>query len=310
MYSRIGSIALNTFREAARARVLYGLVGVAIATSLYAVAVGSFTLRAASRVISDIGGASISFYSVIVAIVLAASSLYRELQHKTVFPILARPIHRAEYIFGKYLGTVLTLATFIAIDGFVVLLTLAAVGGRPITLVLGVGLGAVSLLAIAVSKLPRWGTFLPIPWSLLMLVVSGWMASVVPGDARYVLGMCLFSLLEVSIITALATLIASFSSTFLTAVFTLGVFVIGRNADSLANLPEKVFGSFGKGLGAWVSKVVPNLHVYVPERTLLTGEAVDLALGPHLVMSGLHALGWSIVLLVGAMVVFQRRDFL
>ncbi|MCU0691648.1 MAG: ABC transporter permease subunit [Polyangiaceae bacterium] len=137
MLVRIASIALNTYREASRARILYGLVGLALATALYSLVIGAYTLRSAPRVVSDIGASSISYYSVVVAIVLSATSLYRELEHKTVFPILARPVRRAEYLLGKYFGTLLTLATFIAIDACVVLLILAGMGGRSIPLASG-----------------------------------------------------------------------------------------------------------------------------------------------------------------------------
>ena len=105
MFTRIGVVALNTYREAVRARVLHGLFGLALVTAGYCLVVGQFALHSALRVISDLGAATVSFFGIVVAVVLGATSLYRELELKTVFPILARPIHRAEYLVGKYLGT-------------------------------------------------------------------------------------------------------------------------------------------------------------------------------------------------------------
>jgi hypothetical protein len=310
MLQRIATIALNTYREAARARILYGLVGVALATALYSVVVGAYTLRSAPRVVSDLGAASISLYSIIVAIVLAATSLHRELEYKTIFPILARPVRRSEYIVGKTLGNLLTLAVFIAIDGFVVLLTLAAMGGRSVPLVAGIGLGSVVLLVFLVLKVKSLGTYAPIPWAFAMLVVASVLASVYPDERRVVLGMCLLTLFEVAIVTGIATVFASFSSPFLTAVLTLGLFAVGRQADSLAQLPVKVFGQFIHEVGVLLSKVVPNLHVYVPARPLLTGEALEASLGSYLGMAGLQSLGWTVGLLVVSIVIFQKRDFL
>ena len=241
---------------------------------------------------------------------LTASSLHRELEHKTIFPVLARPVRRSEYILGKYLGTMLTLGVFIAIDGFVVLLTLSAMGGRSVPLVVAIGVGSIAALVVAVLKIKSLGTFAPIPWSIAMLVVGALLASVFPDERRLVLSMCALTFMEVSIITAVGTVFASFSSPFLTAVLTLGVFAVGRQADSLARLPVKMFGQLVHDIGAFLAKIVPNLHVYVPARPLLTGETMDVTLGPYLGMAAVQSLGWTAGLLVVAMLIFQRRDFL
>ena len=79
------------------------------------------------------------------------TSLYRELEQKTIFPISSRPIHRAEYVVGKYAGTLLTLGVFIALDGAAVLLILARHGGRSWG-----ALGAAVALLVAVPALVAW----------------------------------------------------------------------------------------------------------------------------------------------------------
>ena len=55
---------------------------------------------------------------------------------------------------------------------------------------------------------------------------------------------------------------------------------------------------------------MPNLHVYVPARPLLTGEAMETPLGQYLGMAGLQSVGWTMGLLVVSMIIFQKRDFL
>src|SRR5512143_3435109 len=100
MLTRIGVVLLNTYREAVRARVLHGLFALAIATAGYCLVVGAFALNSSLRVVSDLGAASVSLYGIIVAVVLGATSLYRELELKTLFPILARPVSRTEYLAG------------------------------------------------------------------------------------------------------------------------------------------------------------------------------------------------------------------
>jgi Cu-processing system permease protein len=308
MFGRIGAIALNTYREAVRARLLLGLGALALATALYSIAVGEFSLRSGSRVVADLGGASISLYSILVAVVMGATSLYRELEQKTLFPILARPIDRAEYLVGKYLGMLLTLAVFIALDAAAVLFILARHGGRSF-FTLGGAVGGIVVCAIASAwHSPRLRTFGPIAWAVVALTVAMLLSSGAADDRRLVLGGALLSFFEVMIVTAVAMVFSSFSSPFLTAVFTVGVFIVGREADTLARLPVRVFGPFIKQLGLGLSKIVPNLQVYVPPRALLTGEAPGALLPAYLGLGGLSALAWSTGLLVVAHAIFRRRD--
>jgi hypothetical protein len=124
------------------------------------------------------------------------------------------------------------------------------------------------------------------------------------------LGLGILTMCEVAIVAGFATLFSSFSSPFLTAIFTFGVFLVGRSADTLAKLPVRVFGEAIHSAGVWLSKVVPNLMLYVPPRPLLTGEASDVALWPYVGRAALHALGWSVLLLASASVIFRRRDFI
>jgi len=310
MLARIQVIALNTYREAVRARVLHGLFALAIATAGYALVVGAFALNANLRVVSDLGAASISIYGIVVAVVLGATSLYRELELKTIFPILARPIRRSEYLVGKFLGTVLTLSVFIAANSGVLLLALAIESGKPAAAPLSLALGGTLVAGLAAFRLARLRTYLPIPWAFLILLAGAYFAGGAPDDRRVVLGSALLTLSEVALVTAIATLFSSFSSPFLSAVFTFGLFVVGRSADTLARLPARVFGEGLSTLGALLAKVVPNLMLYVPPRPLLTGEASGPSLGGYLGMAALHSLAWSVLLLACASILFRRRDFL
>lgn len=310
MLTRIGVIALNTYREAVRARVLHGLFGLALATAGYCLVVGEFALRSSLRVVSDLGAASVSLYGIVVAVVLGATSLYRELELKTIFPILARPIRRTEYLVGKYLGTLCTLAVFIAANSGVLLLSLGLMTQDSPARPLGVLLGSIALAGLVAWRVPRFGTYVPIPWALSLAAIGWWLASGAADDRRVVLGAAALTLSEVAIVTAIATVFSSFSSPFLTATFTFGVFIVGRSADTLAHLPVKFFGDAIHAVAVWLSKVVPNLMLYVPPRSLLTGEATGVPLGEYLVLAALQAIAWSVGLLAVASLVFRRRDFL
>jgi Cu-processing system permease protein len=310
MVLRVLAIALNTYRESLRARVLLGLAGIAFAVAFYSLIVGAYTLKHAPRVVSDLGAASISIFSVAVAIIIGAASLHRELEQKTLFPILARPIERGEYLAGKYLGTLLTIAVFIMADAGLVLFISAALGGRAIALVVAIGALSVAGLIAAAWRFPWARTFGPIPWALLLLVLGAMLAGSAPAERRVVLGASALAFLEVAIVAAFATLFSSFSTPFLSALLTLGVFLIGRNADALARFPVKTFGQTMHEFGVVLSKIAPNLHVYVPPRPLLTGEAEGGRLWPYLGMAAIAAAGWSVGLLAVASQIFKRRDFL
>jgi len=309
MFGRILAIALNTYREAVRARVLYGLLGFALATSAYAVVVASLSLHQEARVVADVGAASISLYAVLVAIVLGATSLYRELELKTVFPILTRRLRRHEYVIGKYLGTVMVLAVFVAVDGATVLLILALEAGGAPAVVAGSAAGLVGALGVLLWLAKRSRVYALLPWSFVFFTVAALLASGEPDERRLVMASCLLTVAEVAIVAALAMLFSSFSSPFLTAIFTLFMFLIGRSADTLANLPIKQFGPQIKAAGAAVARVVPNLHVYVPPRPLLLGHVPESPVWPFVAASAAHALFYSVVLVTLAALVFRKRDF-
>lgn len=313
MFGRVIAIALNTYRESVRARILIGLASVAFGVALYSLIVGAFTLKNAARVVSDLGAASISVFSLVVTVIIGATSLYRELEQKTLFPILARPLRRSEYLVGKYLGTLLTIGVFIMADAGVVLLLCAAIADRPIALLLGAVVGWTGLNMLAAWRAPSLRTYGPIPWAIGMLVLGFVLASPAPDERRVVLASSLLTLLETGIVAAVAMVFSSFSSSFLSAVFTIGVFLVGRQADSLARFPVKQLGQLGQVVhdaGVALSKVVPNLQIFVPARPLLVGDVVDVNLTSYLGMATVTSLGWSIGLMTVAVLIFNERDFL
>ena len=307
---RILTIAENTYREAVRAKILHGLIALAVATSGYALVVGAYALRNQNKVVSDLGAASISLYSIVVAVILGATSLYRELELKTLFPILARPIERWEYLVGKYLGTLLVLVAFIGLNSGLLLFAIGAIGSRPLVLALALPLAQIAACFLWGWRVPRVRTWLPLPLAVSLLATGAWFAADSVTERSVIVVQGLFTTLEVSIITCLCLVFAAFSSPFLTAIFTLSVFLVGRSADTLARLPEMMFGRAIKQLGLVLSYVFPNLMVYVPSRDLLTGEAAGVSLLSYAGFAALQAVSWSVGLLTVAALIFRRRDFL
>lgn len=309
MLQRVTTVALNAYREAVRARVLIGLAGVAVAVAFYSLVVGAFTLNDAPRVVADLGAMAISVFSIAVAVIIGAQSLYRELEMKTIMPLLARPIRRSEYLLGKYLGTMLVIVVFVLAESGLVLMMSAVMGGQSALLTIAIGTALVLAMVAMMLKSGRIRTFAPIPWAAAMCVAGIALCDVAPLERSLIVASALLTLLEVAIVAAIATLFSSFSTPFLSSLLTVGAFLVGRNADALARLPAKVFGAEAHAVGKALSKAVPNLHVYVPARPLLTGEALDADLVAYLGMAVVQTLGWVVGLLVVAALVFERRDF-
>jgi Cu-processing system permease protein len=309
VFPRIAAIALNAYREAVRARILYGLLGLALATTAYSLVVGTLSLHQETRVVADLGAASISLYAVFVAVILGATSLHQELELKTLFPILTRKLRRHEYLVGKYFGAMATLGVFVAIDGAAVLAMLALEGGQDSWRIGGAALALLAVLAVALVRAKRTRVFVLLPWSVVAFVVMALLASGVADERRLVIASAALTLCEVAIVSAVATLFASFSSPFLTALFTLGVFLLGRSADSMAHLPPRLFGAGFTTAGAILARIVPNLHVYVPARPLLLGHVPDSPVWPFVAMAAAHALFYATMLLTLSALIFRKRDF-
>jgi hypothetical protein len=153
-------------------------------------------------------------------------------------------------------------------------------------------------------------TYLPILAAVALAVAGFVLSGGAPDDRRVIAGSAVLTVCEVVIVVAIATLFSSFSSPFLTAVFTLSLFVVGRSADALGKLPVRVFGEAIRDLGLLLSKMVPNLMVYVPPRPLLTGEAPGSDLPSYVAFAAGQAALWCALLLIVASLVFKKRDFL
>jgi Cu-processing system permease protein len=309
MFPRIWAIALNTYREAVRARLLLGVFACALATCGYAAVVGALSLNNDARVVADLGSASLSFFGVLIAIVLGSTSLHRELEYKTVFPILSRPLRRWEYLVGKYLGALLTVVVFILVQAAAILTMLALEGGDDDWKV-GVAIGGmVALLGALLAGARRARVFIVIPWAAALALAAWFVAAPAAGERQVVCASAALAICEVGIVGAVATLFASFSSPFLTAAFTAMVFVIGRSAYMLGHLPEHLLGPTIVAIGRVLARIFPNLNAYVPARPLLLGVVEGHPVWPYVGWAALNAACYAAALLVVGSLAFQKRDF-
>jgi len=114
--SRVTAIATNTFKEALRNRVFLGLLIGALAMILCSLILSQMVVfDQERRVVQDFGLFFISFAGVVIAIVVGVLLVYKELQLKTIYSLLSKPIHRWEFIVGRYAGMFLILVLMAAI---------------------------------------------------------------------------------------------------------------------------------------------------------------------------------------------------
>jgi ABC-type transport system involved in multi-copper enzyme maturation permease subunit len=104
----ISSIALNTYRESVRSKVLYSFFFFAVVMVIIASAFSTSTIGENILILKDFGLFIVSIASIGFVVVSGSSLLAKELQKRTVFNMLAKPVYRSEFLLGKYLGMVAT----------------------------------------------------------------------------------------------------------------------------------------------------------------------------------------------------------
>lgn len=307
---RILAVAVNTFREAVRDRVLYGVLGIASFVLVFTLVLAEVSLDQQRRIVLDVGLASISLFSVLVSIFLGSSLLYKEIERKTLYVILPKPIRRYEFLLGKYFGIALTAFVFVAIQGAVQLVVSSVQAEASGGLVAMVALGMPALLGLLMWKAPD-RTAVVVPWSCLALAASAFVASTTSIGIGPILAALLLTIGEVLVLTAVALFFSAFSTPFLTALFTFGVWVVGRSADTMVAMKSKAIPTAVKELLGQLVHVWPNFNLFVPGRHTLETHLSESA-GPlsYVLNNMVYSVAYSMFVLVLAALIFQRRNFL
>ncbi|HTZ48191.1 MAG TPA: ABC transporter permease [Verrucomicrobiae bacterium] len=103
-------VAMNTFREAVRDRVLYNLVFFALLMMGAAILVGQISIGIEQSVIVSLGLSAISVIGIFIAVFIGVGLVSKEMDKRTLYAVLAKPVHRWQFLLGKYGGLVVTLA--------------------------------------------------------------------------------------------------------------------------------------------------------------------------------------------------------
>jgi ABC-type transport system involved in multi-copper enzyme maturation permease subunit len=261
--ARVFAIALNTFREAVRNKVLYVALGVVVAANLFAIVLGEMSLNEEARIARDVGLGGMSVFGALTAIYIGVSLLHAEISRRTIHVILAKPIQRFEFVLGKYLGMAVTLTLLVAAFG-------AAMAGL------------LQLAGVAFDG------------NVAKAMVLGW--------------------LEVLVVAAIAIFFSSFSTPFLSGVFTLALFFIGRSWVELEAAAARSKDVVIRSIARVATYVVPDLHLYTVSGTEVAGKHVsvhgDFVPWAYVGHAAVYAGSVIAILLLLSMVIFHRRDFL
>jgi len=104
-----GIVAINTFREAVRDRVLYNLIVFALMMIGASILVGEISIGIDRLVIINLGLSAISIFGLVMAIFIGVGLVYKEMEKRTLYSVLAKPVRRWEFLVGKFGGLLLTL---------------------------------------------------------------------------------------------------------------------------------------------------------------------------------------------------------
>jgi ABC-type transport system involved in multi-copper enzyme maturation permease subunit len=114
---RAGVVALNTFREAVRDRVLYNLLFFALVMMAASIIAGQISIGIEEKVIVTLGLSAISLIGLLISIFIGVGLVSKEMDKRTLYAVLAKPVRRWEFLVGKFAGLVLTLAVNVAAMG-------------------------------------------------------------------------------------------------------------------------------------------------------------------------------------------------
>lgn len=123
--NRLLAVAANTFRETVRERVLYNLLVFAVLMTVSGLLLGQLSIRQDEKIIKDIGLAAMELFGTLIAVFIGVGLVSKEIERRSLYPLLAKPLAREEFFLGKFLGlsfTLLVNVTLMTVGLYLVLL--------------------------------------------------------------------------------------------------------------------------------------------------------------------------------------------
>jgi ABC-type transport system involved in multi-copper enzyme maturation permease subunit len=216
-----GLIALNVFRESVRDKVLYNLVAFAILLMGASYLIGQLTAGQDVKIIKDLGLAATSIFGLFIAIFIGIQLVSKEVERRSIYSLVAKPVERQQVVFGKYAGLILTLAVNL------------------------------SIMAIALYVVLAY-----MAWMAGPIAAQAWDA---PALDPAMLKAIYLTFVELAIVTAIALFFSTFSTPMLAAAFTFGLFVAGRFSADLRNFNQVIDSPAAAWLATGLYWLLPNL---------------------------------------------------
>jgi ABC-type transport system involved in multi-copper enzyme maturation permease subunit len=233
--STVPIIAVNVFRESVRDKVLYNLVAFAVMLMGASYLVGQLTAGQDMKIIKDLGLAAMSVFGLLIAVFIGIGLVSKEVERRSIYSLLAKPIRREEFILGKYCGLLLTLAVNMAVMTFAFYAVLGVMAWTQPILEKGADARALD----------------PAMLKAIVLIFA-----------------------ELAIVTACALFFSSFSTPILSAALTLGVWVIGHFNADLKHFENVVTSPTAAWMARALYYVLPNLAPFDVKNAVVHGQPV------------------------------------
>ena len=229
-------IALNVFRESVRDKVLYNLVFFAILLMGASYLIGQLTAGQDVKIIKDLGLAAMSIFGVFIAVFIGIGLVSKEVEKRSIYSLLAKPIERYHLVVGKYLGLLLTL-----------------------------------VVNLSVMMVALYAVLAYMAWMSPPGASAGWER---PALDLAMMKAGLLTFFELAIVTAIALFFSTFSTPILSAALTFGLFIAGRFSADLRNFNQVIESSAANWLTAAIYWVLPNLSQFDVRAQVVHGEPV------------------------------------
>jgi len=230
-------IAVNVFRESVRDKVLYNLVLFAMLLIGASYLLGQLTAGQDVKIIKDLGLSATSIFGLFIAVFIGIGLVSKEVERRSIYSLLSKPIRRHQLVLGKYAGLTLTLAVNVAIMAFALYVVLAYMA---------------------------WGT--------PSAVQRAWDA---PALDPALLQAVALIFVELMLVTAIAVLFSTFSTPILSAAFTFGFFVAGHFSADLRNFDQVVDSPAAVHIARALYWGLPNLAQFDVKAQVVHGQHVS-----------------------------------
>jgi Cu-processing system permease protein len=229
-------IAFAVFRESVRDKVLYNLVLFAILLIVVSVLIGQLTAGQEVKIIKDLGLAAMSVFGLFIAVFIGIGLVFKEVDRRSIYGLIVKPITRPQFILGKYAGLVLTLAVNL------------------------------SIMVVAHYAVLAW-----FGWTATPSMRAAWEAP--PLDPAMLKAVFLV-FVQLMLITAIALVFSTYSSPMLSAAFTFGLFVVGHFSADLKSLESVVESRALAWFARALYYVLPNLTPFDVKAQVVHGQEV------------------------------------